>query len=147
MKKLFIVITSLFLMSISYAQTNTNVPDQRLIDAYGQETVDFYINNAPDRISYFNFILNHSYQIVEMPEVKMDELSRMPVMKLKEKFLTEPEDYSEKGLENLNILKYNFKIDELNGAIYRIGNTTKLIVFYSGKELIKMYNETIQKTK
>lgn len=82
-----------------------------------------------------------------MPEVKMDELSRMPVMKLKEKFLTEPEDYSEKGLENLNILKYNFKIDELNGAIYRLGNTTKLIVFYSGKELIKMYNETIQKTK
>ena len=147
MKKLFIVITSLFLMSISYAQTNTNVPDQRLIDAYGQETVDFYINNAPDRISYFNFLLNHSYQIVEMPEVKMDELSRMPVMKLKEKFLTEPEDYSEKGLEYLNILKYNFKIDELNGAIYRIGNTTKLIVFYSGKELIKMYNETIQKTK
>ena len=58
MKKLFIVITSLFLMSISYAQTNTNVPDQRLIDALGQESVDFYLKNDPSLIGNCNFFLN-----------------------------------------------------------------------------------------
>lgn len=147
MKKLFIVITSLFLMSVSYAQTNSNVPDQRLIDAYGQETVDFYINNSPNLISYYNFFLNYSYKIVEMPDVKMEEIDKIPVMKLKDKFLSEPKDYSEKGLEQLNVLKYDIKIDQVGGAIYRLENTNKLIVFYSGKEIQTMYNETIQKTK
>lgn len=147
MKKLFIVITSLFLMSATFAQNKTNVPDQRLVDAYGQETVDFYIQNSPYLIGYYNFFLDHSYKIVEMPEEKMNEIDLIPIMKLKEKFLTEPQDYSDKGLENLNVLKYDIKIDQVGGAIYRYGNTNKLVVFYSGKEIQSMYNETIQKTK
>lgn len=147
MKKLFIVITSLFLMSISYAQTNTNVPDQRLIDALGQESVDFYLKNDPSLIGYYNFFLNYSYKIVDMPEPKMDQLDQIPVMKLKEKFITEFEDFSEAGLQKLNIMKYEINIHPLNGAMYRLGNTAKLIIFYSGKEINMMYNETIQKSK
>lgn len=147
MKKLFIVITTLFWMSLTFAQTNTNTPDQKLIDAYGQETVDFYINNAPHLISYYNFLLNNSYKIVEMPQEKMSEIDQFPEMKLKDKFLQEPQDFSENGLSKLNILKYDIKIDQVGGAIYRLGNTNKLIVFYSGKEIQAMYNETIQKTK
>jgi hypothetical protein len=82
-----------------------------------------------------------------MPDVKMEEIDKIPVMKLKDKFLSEPKDYSEKGLEQLNVLKYDIKIDQVGGAIYRLENTNKLIVFYSGKEIQTMYNETIQKTK
>lgn len=147
MKKLFIVITSLFLMSVSFAQNKTNVPDQKLIDALGQETVDFYLQNNPSLVGYYNFFLSYSYQIVDMPEPKIDQLDQIPVMRLKEKFMTEPENYTEVGLANLNIMKYDIKIDPINGAMYRLGNTTKLIIFYSGKEIMTMYNETIQKTK
>jgi hypothetical protein len=134
-------------MSLTFAQTNSNTPDQKLIDALGQETVNFYLNNDPNLIGYYNFFLNYSYKIVDMPEPKMDQLDQIPVMRLKEKFLSEPEDFSEIGLQKLNIMKYEIKIDPINGAMYRLGNTTKLIIFYSGKEITTMYNETIQKTK
>ena len=147
MKNLIILFLSVFLMSSSFAQTNTNVPDPKLIDAFGQETVDYYINNAPHLISYYNFFLNYSYKIVEMPQEKMSEIDQYPEMRLKEKFLQEPQDFSENGLNDLNILKYEIKIDQVGGAIYRLGNTNKLIIFYSGKEITAMYNETIQKTK
>ena len=147
MKNLIILFLSVFLMSSSFAQTNTNVPDPKLIDAFGQETVDYYINNAPHLISYYNFFLNYSYKIVEMPQEKMSEIDQYPEMRLKEKFLQEPQDFSENGLNDLNILKYEIKIDQVGGAIYRLGNTNKLIIVYSGKEITAMYNETIQKTK
>lgn len=147
MKKWLIVIFSMFLMGVISAQSKSNVPDPKLVDAWGQETVDYYMNNAPDLISYYNFFLNYSYRIIELPDEKMSEMDKITEFKLKDKFIHEPVDYSENGLQNLNIMKYDFQIDQLGGAIFRLGNTKKLIVFYSGKEIQTMYNETIKKSK
>lgn len=147
MKKWLIVIFSMFLMGVISAQSKSNVPDPKLVDAWGQETVDYYMNNAPDLISYYNFFLNYSYKIIEMPDEKMSEMDKITEFKLKDKFIHEPVDYSENGLQNLNIMKYDFQIDQLGGGIFRLGNTKKLIVFYSGKEIQTMYNETIKKSK
>jgi len=130
-------------MGSLFSQENKSdiTPDPKLIDALGQETVDFYAQNNPNLIVYYNFFLTHSYRIVEMPAEKMSEIETFPVMKLKEKFQNEKSDYSEEGLKNLNILKYNIKIDQAGGAIYRLENTNKLVLFYSGKEIITMYND------
>jgi hypothetical protein len=146
MKKLFIVFLSMFVMSITIAQAQSNQPDPKLIEGFGQETVDFYIQNAPELIAYYNFFVNYSYKIVDLPQEKMSELDNIPSFQIKEKFISEPVDYSEQGLQNLNILKYDFKLDQIGSMIYKIGNTNKLIVFYSGKEIQTMFNET-QKTK
>ena len=51
--------------------------------------------------------------------------------------------YTEKGLENLNIMKFDLKIDPNIGPIYRLGNTNKIIVFLSGKEIQNKYNKYI----
>lgn len=147
MKNLIILFLSVFLMSSSFAQTNTNVPDPKLIDAFGQETVDYYINNAPHLISYYNFFLYHSYNIMDIPEGKMESIENIPVFKIKEKFISEPKDYSENGIQNLNILKYDFKIDLNSSVIYRLEGTNKMIVFISGKEIQTTYNKSIQSTK
>ncbi len=142
MKKLLTFLFSLMIMGSLFSQENKSItPDPRLIDALGQETVDFYAQNNPNLILYYNLFLTHSYRIVEMPSEKLSDLDQVPTMPLKERFLTEPQDYSEKGLEKLNVLKYNIKIDQMGGAVYRLGNTNKLIVFYSGKEITTLFND------
>ena len=76
-----------------------------------------------------------------MPQEKMGELQNIPELKLKENFLTDIIDYTEKGLENLNIMKFDFQIDPNVGPIFRLGNTNRLIIFLSGKEIQNLYNK------
>ena len=76
-----------------------------------------------------------------MPQEKMGELQNIPELKLKELFQTDYVDYSEKGIENLNIMKFDFQIDPNVGPIFRLGNTNKLIIFLSGKEIQNLYNK------
>ncbi len=143
MKKLLTFLFSLMIMGSLFSQENKSgiTPDPRLIDALGQETVDFYAQNNPNLIVYYNLFLTHSYRIIDMPAEKMADLNQVSTMTLKEKFMTEPQDYSEKGLETLNVLKYDIKIDQAGGAVYRLGNTNKIIIFYSGKEIATMFND------
>lgn len=147
MRKTVILFFVLFLTGSAFAQSNFVQPDQKLIDAFGYETVDFYQKNAPHLIKYYNFFLYNSYNIVDIPEGKNESIESIPVFKLKDKFLSEPKDYSVNGLQNLNILKYDFKIDLNNSAIYRLEGTQKIIVFISGKEIQSNFNNSNQSTK
>jgi hypothetical protein len=146
MKKLLTFLFSLMIMGSLFSQENKSdiKPDPRLIDALGQETVYFYAQNNPKLILYYNFFLNHSYQITEIPQEKVKDLKDIPEFQLKPQFQMESPDYTEKGLENLNIMKYDFKIETNVGPIYRLGNTNKLIIFLSGKEIQTNFNQSVK---
>lgn len=143
MKKLILSVLLLTVMVLSIAQTQKTpiVPDPRVIEVFGQETVTFYLENNPSIIQYYNFFLENSYSIQDMPQEKMGELQNIPELKLKENFQTDVIDYTEKGLENLNIMKFDFQIDPNVGPIFRLGNTNRLIIFLSGKEIQNLYNK------
>lgn len=149
MKKVIVFMVFILILSISYAQiSKTKVAaDPRIIEVFGQETVNFYLENKPSVIQYYNFFLENSYTIEEMPQEKMEGLQTLPELKLKTEFQTDLADYSEKGLENLNIMKYDLKIDPNVGPIYRLGNTNKIIIFLSGKEIQNLYNKYLLELK
>jgi hypothetical protein len=127
--------------TFAQAQKSQVIADPRVIEVFGQETVTFYLENNPSIIQYYNFFLDNSYSIQDMPQEKMGELQNIPELKLKESFQTDYVDYSEKGIENLNIMKFDFQIDPNVGPIFRLGNTNKLIIFLSGKEIQNLYNK------
>lgn len=143
MKKLILSMLLLTVMGLTFAQVQKTqvVADPRVIEVFGQETVTFYLENNPSLIQYYNFFLDNSYSIQDMPQEKMGELQNIPELKLKELFQTDYVDYSEKGIENLNIMKFDFQIDPNVGPIFRLGNTNKLIIFLSGKEIQNLYNK------
>lgn len=143
MKKLILSVLLLTVIGLTNAQTQKVqvIADPRVIEVFGQETVTFYLENNPSLIEYYNFFLDNSYSIQDMPQEKMGELQNIPELKLKEQFQTSLIDYSEKGLENLNIMKFDFQIDTNVGPIFRLGNTNKLIIFLSGKEIQNLYNK------
>ena len=145
MKKVIVSTFFLLIMSMTFAQSSKEkiATDPRIIEVFGQETVDFYLENNPSIIRYYNFFLDNSYSIQEMPQEKMADLQTIPELKRKVEFQSDFIDYTEKGLENLNIMKFDLKIDPNIGPIYRLGNTNKIIVFLSGKEIQNKYNKYI----
>lgn len=149
MKKVIVSMIFLLILSASFAQNTKKqiVADPRIIEVFGQETVDFYLENNPSTIRYYNFFLDNSYSIAELPQEKMSGIQDIPELKLKEKFQSDVVDYTDKGIENLNIMKYDLKIDSNVGPIYRLGNTNKLIFFLSGKEIQNLYNKYLMESK
>jgi hypothetical protein len=145
MKKVIVSTFFLLILSMTFAQSPKEkiAADPRIIEVFGQETVDFYLENNPSLIQYYNYFLENSYSIQEIPQEKMGDLQTIPELKRKEKFQSDFIDYTEKGLENLNIMKFDLKIDPNIGPIYRLGNTNKIIVFLSGNEIQNKYNKYI----
>lgn len=149
MKKVIVSMFFLLILGVSFAQNTKKqiVADPRIIEVFGQETVDFYLENNPTAIQYYNFFLENSFSIQEMPQEKMGDLQTIPELKRKEKFQSDFIDYTDKGLENLNIMKFDLKIDQNVGPIYRLGNTNKIIVFLSGSEIQTKFNKYISDLK
>lgn len=149
MKKVIVFMTFFLILGISFAQVSKSqvVADPRVIEVFGQETVNFYLENKPNVILYYNFFLENAYSIQEIPQEKIGDLPSIPELKLKEQFQADFVDYSDKGIENLNIMKYELKIDPNVGPIYRLGNTNKLIIFLSGKEIQNLYNKYLLEQK
>ena len=50
-------------------------------------------------------------------------------------------EVNEYDAENFNIMEFGFEISQKSSNVYLIGNTGKLLVFYSGKDLTELYNE------
>lgn len=149
MKKVIVFMVFFLILGITYAQVSKTqvTADPRVIEVFGQETVNFYLENKPSVIQYYNFFLENSYSIQEIPQEKIGDLPDIPELKLKEQYQTDFVDYSDKGIENLNIMKYDLKIDPNVGPIYRLGNTNKLIIFLSGKEIQNLYNKYLLELK
>lgn len=149
MKKMIVSMLFLIILGINFAQNTKEqiIADPRIVEVFGQETVDFYLENNPSIIRYYNFFLENSYTIQDMPQEKMEGLKTLAELKLKTQFQTDLADYSDKGLENLNIMKYDLKIDPNVGPIFRLGNTNKIIIFLSGKEIQNLYNKYLLELK
>lgn len=145
------IISSLFLLVLSFTfaqnQNKQIAADPRVTEVFGQETVNFYLENKPSIIQYYNFFLENSYTISEIPQEKISDLKDIAELKLKPSYQMEFVDYTDKGLENLNIMKFDLNIDPNIGPIYRLGNTNKLIFFLSGKEIQSLYNQFLMESK
>jgi hypothetical protein len=146
MKKLLTFLISFMIIGNLFSQENKiNVtPDPRVIEVFGQETVDFYLQNNPKLILYYNYFFDHSYQITEIPQEKIKELKDIQELKLKPQYQMESVDYTENGLKNLNIMKFDFNLNFEINTFFRLGNTNKIIVFLSGKDIQNQFNQSVK---
>jgi len=147
MKKfIFILMISHFFMT-GYSQTEAKVvPDPRLIEAFGQETVDFYMENSPSTITYYNFFLKESYTVMDFPtEKKADPAIYYPVLEKKAQYKNVYSDYLMQEPEQFNILLYDITVDAFHGASFLIPGSRKILTFRSGTEIQLLYKEHLAK--
>lgn len=115
-------------------------PDARLIEAWGAETVKNYVENNQNALDYYNYYLDNAYYIEDFPQDKGAGYDDLPNLELKPAFAHENHDFSAADLSQFNVLKYDIKRSQTYRVTYRMGNSHKVITFYSGKELMDEYN-------
>lgn len=128
---LAILFTLVFTGSV-VAQTKANItPDQRLYECFDAGYIDHIKNNSPQLLQYLNFSLDNSYYLDEVPTEKDLFYENIPAF----------------DVANFNVFKLNLKKQKSLRTYYRIGNTNKLIVFYSEDEFAKKLNEYTKSLK
>ncbi len=133
MKKLILSLLLGLFMGTAMAQSPaTIIPHQQLQEVFSSEEIG---NMSAEQVAYYNALIQHGYMIDEYPAEKMDGINELQVLTLKGAFANTSQDYSEEGLQNFNILKYEFKLIPNHINIYRLGNTSKIVVFSSGDDI------------
>ena len=129
----FLIFTSLSFSLYSQTDIADRViqPDKRLIEVFSQAYLSKLTVSRPDLIRKWNFYLDHSFFITDFPKGKKDE--------------NVFESIEVKDLYNINIKQLEKQLDigpeyEVQ-KIYKIKNTNKLLIYRSGKEFYRLYNE------
>ena len=138
MKKILTLISIVCVYGTMCAQQVT--PDPRLSQVWDENTIEHHLAYSPTTIQYYNFFLDHAYVIEDFPVDKMDAYENIPELQLKDAFANETPDFSNAGLKNLNIMKYDIEIHSNQRSTYRLGKSGKIIVFYSGYEITSEFN-------
>jgi hypothetical protein len=117
----FFLLLLLPITSFSQSNESSPIPDERLVEAYGADYINRLVEDNPFLIKRWNFYLDNAYFITDnVPEKEAD----YKVIQIE-------------NLEQINILTIE-KEQKLERAwdvptIYKIDNSNKLLVFYSGK--------------
>ncbi|MFC2100291.1 hypothetical protein ACFLRZ_00530 [Bacteroidota bacterium] len=121
-------------------------PDPRLYECYDSTFLDTLKIYRSDLIIYLNFFLDNAYFIADLPPNKslnIPDVSEVPLIPRKDSDKYRNFDLNVEGYNpaNWNMLRYNFKRSFDDRTYYKLGNTGKVLVFYSGSELNEMFNE------
>jgi hypothetical protein len=139
-----ILLLSFAKMSVGQQAGNTVVikPDARLYDCMDKAYVDGLQSN-PRLLLYYNFYLDHSYYLSDIPDKKVDGIDistvslRNPGPQGEKLFFHEDPANIKAG--TFNPLKYDFKTQANLFTNYLLGNTGKILVFYSDKAFTEKY--------
>lgn len=137
MKNLFLF-TFLFISFITFAQRDTSTPslpniDERLFQVFETTYLKRLQTENPFLIHRWNFYLDNSWYITELPREKEADYPEVEVDDLK----------------NINILllekEQNLRKEWEKQSIYKIKGTNKALVYYPGKIFIDKLNKKIRR--
>ncbi len=134
-----LIFSSILLCNFANAQEN-KIPsaDDRIADVFGIDYIIRMLDESPQRLAYLTYYLENSYFIDDLPVGKQ---------------YSSTDDILDKNgnvgnliidlydLTNFNVLNFNFKRNQKTRTFYQIGDSNKMIVFYSQNEFLKGYNE------
>jgi hypothetical protein len=117
--------------------------ESKVSEAYGSEYLTSLKENNPDLLNYYSFVLTESYEIVFYGQEKSQQNG------IKELTMRQNTGQISKkeNIEDLNILLYDYTIDETKKSVYRIDDSGWVIVFHSKNTLDKMYSSFTQNLK
>jgi len=130
MRKHLLVIASV--ITILFSSFTGIQPDQRIIDYLGQEKVDIIVKNNPDLIRYYNYFLENSYMVSEVPQEKLID-NNFAVIDL-------PLTNGKVDTKALNVLKLEIQRKYDERSYFKVKNSNEIFVMLSEKEFMEKYN-------
>ncbi len=128
-----ITLIGIVLFSIFFSSFKGIEPDSRILAYLGQQKTEQLQKANPDLIRYYNFFLDNSYTIAEVPQQKLDE-NNLPELIL-------PIKNGHVDTKKLNVLTLNIKRHYDQAVYYKVKNTKEIFIMLSEKDFIKKYNE------
>lgn len=123
----------LFFLSIGFlsmAQTSSIEPDQKLLEVYPAEKIDFLLKNNPIEIALLNYRLNKGFLIIESGNPEITKISGEVVIS---------------DINNFNFLA--LKLIPLNSesSFYSIAGTNKVLMIKSDAEVSREFKTNFSK--
>ena len=122
---------------LTFGQSKINVlqPDSRLFEAYDSAYILTLMDKNPFLIERWNFYLDNSWKVADFSPEKGVSYESITIPDF--------ENINILSLENTLGLKRHHELP----SVYRIENTNKILVFCSGKEFIRRFNEHLVKKR
>ena len=137
MKKIILLLMLVISGITAFAQTLTI--DSRLYAKYYEEDLLDMQQNRTRDLEYLNWFVENSYVVKEVADPEVLNYPKLKYMDKETKM--EGREANEYDAENFNIMEYGFEISAKSSNVYKIGDTGKLLIFYSSRDLTKLYNE------
>lgn len=118
-----------------FAQTPTPAPDARLYAAFDSAYVETLRTANPTLLLRWNFYLDNAFIISDFPSEKGD-IAQFPVVQIP-------------NLKQFNILvlekTQRLARDWQKAVFYRIGDSNKVLMYFSGKDFNRKFREWVEK--
>ena len=137
MKK--IILLSMLVISGITAFSQALPIDSRLYAKYSEEDLLDMQQNRPYDLEYLNWFVENSYLVKDVVNPGVLDYPKLKYMDRETKM--EGSEVTDFDAENFNVMEYGFEIAARSSNVYLIGNTGKILVFYSNEDLTKLYNE------
>jgi len=137
MKKIILLLSLIFIAMGVFSQSVTI--DSRLYAKYSEESLQEILQTNPADIEYMNWFVENAFIV---KGIRNPESSALPKLRYIDKDTKMAgAEVTEYNPATFNVMECAFVIDSNESTAYLIGNTGKVLVFSSNKDLAKRFNE------
>jgi hypothetical protein len=145
---ILLIFLSAMMLGYSNAQNTTIKADSRLYECYDSTYIQQIQSSNPPLVAYYNFYLDNSYTVTSLTQPKPvtgEDINKVTVIKeiAKEKIIY----FGEKTYDakTFNVLKYNFKTQDLNFTTYVWKDAGIAVVFKPRDKIAAAFKEYCRK--
>ncbi len=136
--KLIILASSLI---IGFNSIGQNI-NSKVIEYLGAEKANELFSNNADKYNYLLDFIDHSWYVQDVSFKDLSDLKDFRTVNFKGTGANLFDDGQNFLIENFNPLLYDIKIQDKYPTTYKLGETGKIIVFYSREYFIEKAKET-----
>ena len=131
----------LFALAIAYNSFGQNI-SPKIIESLGAEKAHDLFSNNPEKYNHLLDFIDHSWYIQDVSFKDLSDLKDFRTVTFKGTGSNLFDDGQNFRIENFNPLLYEIKIQDKYPTVYKLGETGKIIVFYSREYFIDKAKET-----
>ena len=133
-----ILLLSLIIMTMSAFSQSVTI-DSRLYAKYSEEDLLEIQRTNPLDIEYMNWFVDNAFVVKDINNPESSTFPKLRYMDKETKMAgSEVTAYNS---ETFNVMECDFEISAKSSNVYLIGNTGKILAFYSNEDLTKLFNE------
>lgn len=126
---------------IAYNSVGQNI-SPKIVESLGAEKAHDLFSNNPEKYNHLLDFIDHSWYIQDVSFKDLSDLKDFRTVTFKGTGVNLFDDGQNFRIENFNPLLYEIKIQDKYPTVYKLGETGKIIVFYSREYFIEKAKDT-----